>query len=612
MRRNVCFALVLGVALLVVNRSTSAAHGATPLASTDQVAIPVQEFVADGANGRLWNSYSLTQAAGGPSILGTPSAVVNGPDGAINVFGEAAGSDLVEYVNDDQNGRLWNSYDLSAAAGAGPISGTPATLYDAAKKLLHVYVRGSNGDLMEYVNDQLNGRIWNAYDLSVAAGGGSPVGANPDVVYSQNQIEVFVPATNGDLIEYVNDNVNGRVWNAYDLSVAAGSGPVSGTPSALYHPSQGLLHVYVRGSSGDLMEYVNDLQNGHPWNAYDLSFAGGGGPIANNPDVLYDAAHGLVHIYAQNTNGDLVEYVNDQLNGRIWNVYDLSVDAGGGTFVAGVPDGVYLTQGTVHIYVRAADNDLMEYINDGLGGRVWNAYDLSYATYGPAVGADPSALEWGGAVHVYIGGPTPMGGLVISNVSGVPTLPNAVGGRVVALTFDDGPSAYTSQILRTLLAYRAPASFEIIGSQGAENLNLVRQEAADGFALVNHTWDHVDLATLSPSGWVGEVDATDNLLSSIKDREPSCLRPPYGYTNSSVVSQLAARGLGELMWDVDPSDYLQPGTSVIVQRVLSALHPGAIIIMHDGGGNRSQTVAALPAIIDGIRGAGYSIVEVCG
>lgn len=162
------------------------------------------------------------------------------------------------------------------------------------------------------------------------------------------------------------------------------------------------------------------------------------------------------------------------------------------------------------------------------------------------------------------------------------------------------------------MAYRAPASFEIIGSQGAANPNFVRQEAVDGFALVNHTWDHVDLTTLSPSGWIGEVDGTDNLLSSITHRDPSCLRPPYDCTNSSVVSQLASRGLGELMWDVDPSDYLRPGTSAIVQRVLSALHPGAIIIMHDGGGDRSQTVAALPAIINGIRGAGYSIVEVCG
>jgi peptidoglycan/xylan/chitin deacetylase (PgdA/CDA1 family) len=65
------------------------------------------------------------------------------------------------------------------------------------------------------------------------------------------------------------------------------------------------------------------------------------------------------------------------------------------------------------------------------------------------------------------------------------------------------------------------------------------------------------------------------------------------------------------MWDVDPSDYLTPGASVIAQRVLSALHPGAIVALHDGGGNRSQTVAALPSILNGIRAAGYQIVPVC-
>jgi peptidoglycan/xylan/chitin deacetylase (PgdA/CDA1 family) len=65
------------------------------------------------------------------------------------------------------------------------------------------------------------------------------------------------------------------------------------------------------------------------------------------------------------------------------------------------------------------------------------------------------------------------------------------------------------------------------------------------------------------------------------------------------------------MWDVDPSDYLGPGATVIVDRVLSALHPGAIIGLHDGGGDRSQTVAALPAIISGIRAAGYTLVPVC-
>ena len=130
--------------------------------------------------------------------------------------------------------------------------------------------------------------------------------------------------------------------------------------------------------------------------------------------------------------------------------------------------------------------------------------------------------------------------------------------------------------------------------------------------LADHTWTHVDLATLPVSGWPGQVDRTDALLQGITGHPVRCLRPPYGTTNSTMVGQLGQYGLAELYWDVDPSDYLRPGASVIVQRVLSALHPGAIVGMHDGGGDRSQTVAALPGIISGIRAAGYEIVPVCG
>jgi len=78
-----------------------------------------------------------------------------------------------------------------------------------------------------------------------------------------------------------------------------------------------------------------------------------------------------------------------------------------------------------------------------------------------------------------------------------------------------------------------------------------------------------------------------------------------------VQAQLRVRGLAELYWDIDPSGYQRPGAAVIARRVLAALHPGASVIMHDGGGNRSQTVAALPAIIRGIRAAGYQIVPAC-
>jgi peptidoglycan/xylan/chitin deacetylase (PgdA/CDA1 family) len=210
-----------------------------------------------------------------------------------------------------------------------------------------------------------------------------------------------------------------------------------------------------------------------------------------------------------------------------------------------------------------------------------------------------------------VGGPS-VAGAIISNLSDIPGNVYPRGTKVAALTFDDGPSpVYTAQILQVLTQYHVPATFQIVGFEGAAYPNLLVQEVADGMTLTNHTWDHTDLTKLSPAGWPGEVDRTTNLITTVTGQPVKCVRPPYGATNGSVYSQLAQRGLGELLWDVDPSDYLRPGVSVIVQRVLSALHPGAIIGMHDGGGDRSQTVAALPAIISGIEAAGYTLVPVC-
>ncbi len=211
--------------------------------------------------------------------------------------------------------------------------------------------------------------------------------------------------------------------------------------------------------------------------------------------------------------------------------------------------------------------------------------------------------------------PTPswvVPGTVIYNLITAAGSPYHPGQKVIALTFDDGPNPqYTPQILKVLTAYHVPAAFQITGYEGAAYPNLLAQEVTDGMTLTNHTWTHVDLRTQTPAQWAAQVDATDNLISSVTGQRVSCLRPPYGDTNASVLTQLGQRGLAELYWDVDPSDYLRPGASVIVQRVLNALHPGAVVGMHDGGGDRSQTVAALPAIIDGARAAGYRFVSVC-
>jgi len=203
-------------------------------------------------------------------------------------------------------------------------------------------------------------------------------------------------------------------------------------------------------------------------------------------------------------------------------------------------------------------------------------------------------------------------GTVITNLDTAVGSPYGPGDKVVALTFDDGPSPiYTAQLLHILVGDHVFASFEIIGENGARYPSLLRQEVAEGMVLVSHTWSHVDLTTLPASALPVQLDQTDRLLENFTGHPVRCLRPPGGLTDAAVLAALGQRGLAELYWDVDPSDYLKPPASVITQRVLSALHPGAIVILHDGGGDRSQTVAALPSIISGIRARGYQIVPVC-
>ena len=157
-------------------------------------------------------------------------------------------------------------------------------------------------------------------------------------------------------------------------------------------------------------------------------------------------------------------------------------------------------------------------------------------------------------------------GTVIDNLDTAPGSPYKPGQKVVALTFDDGPSPiYTPPVLQILVADHVPASFQIIGEHGAAYPAILRQEAADGMVLVNHTWTHVDLVRLPASGWPGEVDQTDALLQGVTGHPVRCLRPPSGHSDAAVVAQLGQRGLADLYWDVDPSDYLMPGASVIAR-----------------------------------------------
>ncbi len=193
-------------------------------------------------------------------------------------------------------------------------------------------------------------------------------------------------------------------------------------------------------------------------------------------------------------------------------------------------------------------------------------------------------------------------------------MPHAVwpGPGQVALTFDDGPGAYTSQVLAVLTRYGVGATFFDVGYQVAARPDLVRAEVAAGESAEVHTWDHADLTRLDPAGIAAELASTANAIRAASGEQPTCFRPPYGNTNATVVATAAGLGLAQVLWNVDPSDYRRPGASVIASRVLAAADGrGLVVGIHDGGGDRSQTVAALPSIIDGLRARGYRFVRPC-
>jgi peptidoglycan-N-acetylglucosamine deacetylase len=189
---------------------------------------------------------------------------------------------------------------------------------------------------------------------------------------------------------------------------------------------------------------------------------------------------------------------------------------------------------------------------------------------------------------------------------------STAGQRVIALTFDDGPGPFTPQVLSVLQQYRIPATFFEVGYEVAAQPQLTQLVAAAGYPVEDHTWNHPDLTTIPVSGFAQQIDQTQNEIRSVTGQTPSCVRPPYDAWNSTVLDQIAARGLTTMSYSVDPKDYTLPGTAAIVQRVVSAAFPGAVVGLHDGGGNRAQTVAALPQIITELEARGYTFVSICG
>lgn len=180
----------------------------------------------------------------------------------------------------------------------------------------------------------------------------------------------------------------------------------------------------------------------------------------------------------------------------------------------------------------------------------------------------------------------------------------------VALTFDDGPGPYTPQVLSVLEHYNVHATFFVIGVMlryfGAATARAIR----DGDVIGDHTETHPMMAKLSAHEQYEQLFEQAARIELLGAPRPTLFRPPYGSFNPTTFKEL--RHLHQLMvlWSADTGDYLQPGVEAIVQRALASAKPGAIILMHDAGGTRTQTIEALPGIIRGIRAKGLRLVTV--
>ncbi len=180
----------------------------------------------------------------------------------------------------------------------------------------------------------------------------------------------------------------------------------------------------------------------------------------------------------------------------------------------------------------------------------------------------------------------------------------------IALTFDDGPDPYyTPQILDILQQYGVKATFFCIGRQVAAYPRLVRRAYEAGHVIGNHSWDHPDIGILSTADICKQLNRTSDAIQAVIGERSTFFRPPYGSLSRQVLIQTSRLGLITIMWNDKAEDWARPGIDFIIRHALDAAN-GTVILLHDGDEDRSQTVAALPAIIAGLQERGFQFVTV--
>jgi peptidoglycan/xylan/chitin deacetylase (PgdA/CDA1 family) len=187
--------------------------------------------------------------------------------------------------------------------------------------------------------------------------------------------------------------------------------------------------------------------------------------------------------------------------------------------------------------------------------------------------------------------------------------PAPVPDKVLYLTFDDGPDPRnTWAILEVLARHNAQATFFVLGRAAQAHPDLVQAELAAGHTVANHTYNHTPLNGISREAFMNEVLGAQEAIGA---GIAPCLRPPYGSRDANTAGYAAEIGYTVIMWDIDTSDWAQPGVDAISGRLIANARDGGIVLMHDGGGDRSQTVAALDTALTTLAGQGYRFAALC-
>ncbi len=389
---------------------------------------------------------------GAATVAPNPAATYVGPIGAVvagtttHVYAQGGNHHLFEFT---PIGSTWSApTDLTAAtSGAPTIFSAPKAVYDGTT--IDVFALGSAGDLIEYRNNGAMG-AWTATDVNTAAGASAPhVTAALDPHSISGAVHLYAATTAGDLVEVDNDNANGHAWNFYDITTSAGGGvTIASGPAAIL--IGGTPHVYTRAASNNhLVEFIADHAAGRVWNAYDTTLqAPSGPPIGGTPipTIIVNSGSSIPHVYVTSaatgaTNGDLVEYVADHLSGNTWNAYDQTTGSGAPkpvgnpsvVLIDGAPYGIGIQ--IPEVWETSLTGELTNVVADHQAGKVWNVYSATLLSGGPLVAGDPTPIVNGTTVQVFALGKGATAGASAPTSTGLAPAPAAGPSPITVLPF---------------------------------------------------------------------------------------------------------------------------------------------------------------------------------